>query len=120
MAMRSQVYEWSNIAGGAARGRAPGMAAVAMGTQQLDIFIGGVGNNITMPASTTATQFVVIEELAASTHSGGAVQIRINTTDLLPESGCDRPSRYPRTGKPVSKRCGVVGGIGVKPDCGGG
>ena len=83
MAMRSQVYEWSNIVGGAARGRAPGMNAAAMGAQQLDIFIGGVGNNITMPASTTATQFVVIEELAASPHSGGAVQIRINTTDYF-------------------------------------
>ena len=32
----------------------------------VSIFIGGFGNNITKPAETTATQFVVIEDVAVS------------------------------------------------------
>jgi hypothetical protein len=60
MAMRSQVYEWDG-----ARGTTPGTTGTMLG-RSLSIFIGGVGNNITMPASTTATQFVVIEEIAAT------------------------------------------------------
>ena len=32
--------------------------------QEIDIFIGGYGNNITKPAETTATQFIVIEDIA--------------------------------------------------------
>jgi hypothetical protein len=34
--------------------------------RELDLFIGGYGNNITKPAETTATQFVVIEDIACS------------------------------------------------------
>jgi hypothetical protein len=49
----------------------------------LDLFIGGYGNNITKPAETTATQFVVIEDIACSAQDNGAVQIRINTTDYF-------------------------------------
>jgi len=79
----------------------------------VSIFIGGFGNNITKPAETTATQFVVIEDVAVSptaflvsgTASVGAyyrgleeggpvggngvygnrayIQIRINTTDYF-------------------------------------
>ena len=48
-----------------------------------DIFIGGVGNQIAKPAETSATQFVVIEDLACSPHNGMHVQVRINTTDYL-------------------------------------
>ena len=36
-----------------------------------------------MPASTTATQFVVIEDLAITPFGGGAAQVRINTTDYF-------------------------------------
>jgi hypothetical protein len=61
--MRSQVYEWSNLAP--------------------DLFIGGYGNNITKPAETTATQFVVIEDISCSPWLNGNVQIRINTTDYF-------------------------------------
>ena len=34
--------------------------------REIDIFIGGYGNNITKPAETTATQFIVIEDIACS------------------------------------------------------
>jgi hypothetical protein len=51
--------------------------------REIDIFIGGYGNNITKPAETTATQFIVIEDIACSPTLNGAVQIRINTTDYF-------------------------------------
>ncbi len=57
MAMRSQVYEWD-------AGRNGG-GTLSYG-QKYSIFIGGVGNNITKPAETTATQFCVIEDCAVS------------------------------------------------------
>ena len=61
MSMRSQVYEWnSQIA-------APATSWTNTNTgNSVSIFIGGVGNNITKPAETTATQFVVIEDVAVS------------------------------------------------------
>jgi len=68
--MRSQVYEWDGSRG------TPGTTLTMLG-RSLSIFIGGVGNNITMPASTTATQFVVIEEIAATPTYFG---IRTNIT----------------------------------------
>ena len=90
MAMRSQVYEWTNLAGTAG---AAGASTIRQTTaafpcaitsdKALDIFIGGTGSNITMPASTTATQFVVIEDIAVSPQSGGALNVRINTTDYF-------------------------------------
>ena len=51
--------------------------------REYDIFIGGIGNNITKPAETTATQFIVIEDIACSAYLGGALQVRINTTDYF-------------------------------------
>ena len=57
--MRSQVYEWDSSKSTA------GAEGTMLG-KSISIFIGGLGNNITMPASTTATQFVVIEEIAAT------------------------------------------------------
>jgi hypothetical protein len=53
------------------------------GDKKTDIFIGGIGTNITKPAETTATQFVVIEDIATSAHANSAVQVRINTTDYF-------------------------------------
>ena len=58
MSMRSQVYEWD-----AGRGTA---AANANAGSRISVFIGGIGNNITKPAETTATEFVVIEDIAVS------------------------------------------------------
>ena len=107
MSMRSQVYQWNS--------QTPGTAATSAGNAQagttISIFIGGFGNNITKPAETTATQFVVIEDVAVSpsafvytgvgaddvlyrglvigaTETGVAgnrayIQVRINTTDYF-------------------------------------
>jgi hypothetical protein len=91
MAMRSQVYEWANFAtnavaatsGSNIRRQAGSIAQTVTAERALDIFIGGVGNNITKPAETTATQFVVIEDISCSPQNGGAVQVRINTTDYF-------------------------------------
>ena len=87
MSMRSQVYEWSNLA---PRGQTSSLRrtvdAVPVDVptnREYDIFIGGIGNNITKPAETTATQFIVIEDIACSAYLGGAVQVRINTTDYF-------------------------------------
>ena len=90
MAMRSQVYEWANVTDLSttiSQVRRAGVAspygqAVASG-KSYSIFIGGIGNNITMPAQTTATQFVVIEDVASSPGAGMALQVRINTTDYF-------------------------------------
>ena len=82
MAMRSQIYEWANF-GTSVRRSAQATAQTVTANQALDIFIGGVGNNITKPAETTATQFVVIEDISASPHNGGSAQVRINTTDYF-------------------------------------
>jgi len=82
MAMRSQIYEWANF-GTSVRRSAGATAQAVTANQALDIFIGGVGNNITKPAETTATQFVVIEDISASPHNGGSAQVRINTTDYF-------------------------------------
>ena len=105
MSMRSQIYAWNSqsTAGGTA------VWANARTGTATSIFIGGFGNNITKPAETTATQFVVIEDVAVSPSgflaSGDAagqyyrglengaengvygnrayIQVRINTTDYF-------------------------------------
>ena len=104
MSMRSQIYEWNSQTGTAATSWTNANTG-----NSVSIFIGGVGNNITKPAETTATQFVVIEDVAVSPtaflFSGTAagtyyrglengaengvygnrayIQIRINTTDYF-------------------------------------
>jgi len=85
MSMRSQVYEWSNLQTNANQLRrlSTDQPAQVVQNREYDIFTGGVGNNITKPAETTATQFIVIEDIAASPVISGAVQIRINTTDYF-------------------------------------
>jgi len=88
MAMRSQVYEWSNIvdtpSNTSTTRRKGGRFGAYMGANSpTSIFIGGIGNNITKPANTNATQFVVIEDLACSPHLGMALQVTINTTDYF-------------------------------------
>jgi hypothetical protein len=87
MAMRSQIYEWANLSTGGTGStirRVAGATPVAIAANEsVDIFIGGIGNNITKPAETTATQFVVLEDVSCSPFQGGAVQVRINTTDYF-------------------------------------
>lgn len=101
MSMRSQIYEWT---GSRTDTGATALASTDAGNR-ISIFIGGKGNNITKPAETTATQFVVIEDVAttpsafvsgldAGTYRGQTVasgvagprsyvQVRINTTDYF-------------------------------------
>jgi len=96
MAMRSQLYEWLIGAGS------------TIVDIQSSIFIGGTGNNITKPADTTATQFVVIEQVASTGQppsnysiAAGAnavqmyTQVRINTTDYFLD-----PDNKPNDGIP--------------------
>ncbi len=59
------------------------IAVAVPADREIDLFIGGYGNNITKPAETTATQFVVIEDISCSPWLNGTVQIRINTTDYF-------------------------------------
>jgi len=69
MSMRSQVYAWNGANNNTTLAN---NAATAYGTfnnlsgTQISIFIGGFGNNITKPAETTATEFVVIEDIACT------------------------------------------------------
>ena len=87
MSMRSQVYEWSNMAPSGSlsslRRTTTDIAVALPALREIDLFIGGYGNNITKPAETTATQFVVIEDISTSPWLNGNVQIRINTTDYF-------------------------------------
>jgi len=87
MSMRSQVYEWANLAPAGStstlRRNTDDQPKYVGANVEYDLFIGGIGNNITKPAETTATQFIVIEDIAATPYLGGAVQVRINTTDYF-------------------------------------
>ena len=64
MAMRSQVYEWD--ASRTDNGSAAMTSANSSAGVPYSVFIGGLGNNITTPANTTATQFVVIEDIGVT------------------------------------------------------
>ena len=70
MSMRSQVYEWSNMAPtgslSSLRRTTTDIAVAVPADREIDLFIGGYGNNITKPAETTATQFVVIEDISVA------------------------------------------------------
>tara|TARA_B100000683_G_scaffold55938_1_gene53528 strand:- start:5664 stop:6305 length:642 start_codon:yes stop_codon:yes gene_type:complete len=117
MSMRSQVYEWDASLGTA-------MTVATSVGQRTSIFVGGVGNNITKPAETTATEFVVIEDIATTPSLGcwagvtdntvirgllvdgtagtaglagprSYVQVRINTTDYFLD-----PDNIPNDGIP--------------------
>jgi len=106
MSMRSQVYEWANLAPGGAGSTlsrslndqpVPVPANVAT-----DIFIGGIGNNITKPAETTATQFIVIEDISTTPDLAGAVQVRINTTDYFQNPDVTQMNGVPGVASPYT------------------
>jgi len=105
--MRSQVYEWANLAPSPATSalrRSTNDVPVAVpSNREIDIFIGGYGNNITKPAETTATQFIVIEDIACSPWLGGAVQIRINTTDYFQNPDVTRQRGIPGKASPYPR-----------------
>ena len=82
-----QTWEWSNLTS-AGTGNSVGRqiqgspVAIAANVPQ-DIFTGDVGNTITIPPYTGATQFVVIEDMAVTPTGGSSIQITVNTTDYF-------------------------------------
>jgi len=138
MAMRSQVYEWD-----AARGT----ALTTVGTNEggsYSIFIGGFGTQITKPASTSATQFVVIEDVGVTPTEyhgvlatgttiadyrglngglGGVIsgpraylQVRINTTDYFLDPDGIGSDGVPGTAAPYPKTTFFQGNFNLYPD----
>lgn len=86
--MRRQVYEWRNImptGETVSLNKNPILKPNDVHTIALpanipvDVFIGGVGNNIDIPAELTATQFIVIDAIAVWPKTLAA-QIYVNTT----------------------------------------
>jgi len=115
MAMRSQVYEWLNHGSSATasttRRTTSGNFAMTMSADKdYDVFIGGVGNQITKPAETSATQFVVIEDLACSPHNGTHVQVRINTTDYFQNPDVTDQKGIPGMASPYPRGAPVIHG----------
>ena len=73
MAVTMQAYEWMNLApqgtvgDGVEIGRSVNARAVTIPAQQpVDIFVGGFGNNVTMPSMVRSTDFVVIDYICYS------------------------------------------------------
>ena len=106
MSMRSQVYEWANLStsGNFMLRRGLNASSVTLPTTQaISVFTGQYGNNITKPAETTATQFVVIEDIAASAYNGGAVQVVINTTEYFQNPDVTQQAGVPGTASPYPR-----------------
>ncbi len=112
MSMRSQVYEWSNLAPGTVAGGGAGsvlnrsqndLPVQVNANVATDIFIGGIGNNITKPAETTATQFIVIEDISCTPDLAGAVQVRINTTDYFQNPDVTQMNGVPGLASPYPR-----------------
>ncbi len=129
MAMRSQIYEWDASRSG--HGGQPIAASNTLNTARpYSIFIGGVGNNITKPAETTATQFVVIEDigcsptdLATTTEDGLAadgvrayIQVRINTTDYFLDPDNIGNDGIPGTASPYPRTIAFQPSFNLYPD----
>ncbi len=136
MSMRSQVYEWDAADYGTAVALpAPGRA--------VSIFVGGFGNNITKPAETTATEFVVVEYISftpsasadvdpATTASyrglvvgtlgiglagpRAYVQVRINTTDYFLDPDNVPNDGIPGTGSPYPRSVNFQPSFNLYPD----
>ena len=85
MSMRKQLYEWNinrQVNGFPLTGPSQGTTFEQIAGIPFSIFTGGIGNNITMPAATTATQFVTIDSVRGSPSyflSGAAVLGVYNT-----------------------------------------
>jgi len=106
MSMRSQVYEWANLSTSGNFMLRRGLNAVAVpvpADREISVFTGQYGNNITKPAETTATQFVVIEDLAASAYCGGAVQVVINTTSYFQNPDVTQQQGVPGLASPYPR-----------------
>jgi hypothetical protein len=136
--MRSQVYEWD------AADYGTGVALPAPG-RSVSIFVGGFGNNITKPAETTATEFVVIEDIAITPTASASslpttpgttayrgliiatagiglagprayVQVRINTTDYFLDPDNVPNDGIPGTGSPYPRSVNFQPSFNLYPD----
>jgi len=129
MAMRSQVYEWD----------CAGATASALVGTKTSIFIGGAGNNITKPAETSATQFIVIEDVGVTPSeylSNGSItsyrglklasgnevagpraylQVTINTTDYFLDPDGIGSDGVPGTAAPYPKTTFFQGNFNLYP-----
>lgn len=140
MSMRSQVYEWDAAAAGTTA------LLTSQAGKRVSIFIGGYGNNITKPAETSATEFVVIEDIAvtpslpigvntgwtgglvrgltyanAATDTGEAgprafVQVRINTTDYFLDPDNVPNDGIPGTASPYPRSIDFQPSFNLYPD----
>jgi hypothetical protein len=85
MSMRRQLYEWQinrQTNGYPLANPTDGTTFEQIAGIPVSIFTGGIGNNITMPAATTATQFVAIDNMRCSPSfflSGAGVMAVFNT-----------------------------------------
>jgi len=144
--MRSQVYAWNGNAFLAAGVASANPWVAGNSGVQTSIFIGGFGNNITKPAETTATEFVVIEDIActpsqfATATSTGAVassyrgqlagftpangvlgprayvQVRINTTDYFLDPDNVANDGIPGTASPYPRSLDFQPSFNLYPD----
>ena len=112
MAMRSQIYQFTQT-------------TAATMTSPTSIFVGGTGNNITKPAETTATQFVVIEQVASTPHTpitttstglGCYAQVRINTTDYFLDPDNRPNDGVPGTASPYPRSVQFQPSFNLYPD----
>jgi hypothetical protein len=140
MSMRSQVYEWDAAATGTTA------LTTSQAGKRVSVFIGGYGNNITKPAETSATEFVVIEDIAVTpslpvgvntnytpttvrglTYANGAteaglagprafVQVRINTTDYFLDPDNVPNDGIPGTASPYPRSIDFQPSFNLYPD----
>jgi hypothetical protein len=126
MAMRSQVYEWDASRSG--HGGQPIGTANLNTARPYSIFIGGTGNNITKPAETTATQFVVLEDIGCSptgidtaavdglSGNRAYIQVRINTTDYFLDPDNIGNDGIPGTASPYPRTIAFQPSFNLYPD----
>ena len=133
--MRSQIYEWD---GSRTTGGSVAIAAAQAGSRH-SIFIGGYGNNISKPAETTATQFVVVEDVAVTPSAFGVstsvaayrgfaaaaqgiagprafIQVRINTTDYFLDPDNVGNDGIPGTASPYPRSINWQPSFSLYPD----
>jgi hypothetical protein len=112
--MRSQVYEWDSANYGTA-------VALPAAGRSVSIFVGGFGNNITKPAETTATEFVVIEDIAVTPSTSSAAAAGGSYRGLLiaaTGTGVAGPRAYgiPGTASPYPRSVDFQPSFNLYPD----
>jgi len=80
MAMRIQVYEWTNIGGNGRRVAGDDATGNIPSNTQVDIFVGDIGNTLAKQPEVLPHQFVVVENLACTPQETSVVQLIIDTT----------------------------------------